>query len=362
MSERPWMKFYPSDWRADPALRTCSIGARGLWMEMICVMHEAEPRGSLRVNGVALQAKQIASLAGIKQRECEKYLEELENSGVFSRENDGEIFSRRMKRETAKDERARNNGLAGGNPDIRRGTVPKDQRVRPYKRTDAPEKTKRIFNKTNGLCNWCGVGLIFEPTGDDPRNFHVDHVVAICDGGTNDEANLVPSCAACNHKRARDPNPTLTLEFSDSNPQKLEARVHKQKGDRSLRSLDDWPKDAFDQFWRRYPHKVGKAAALKAFAAAKRTATPWARVLFALDRYIAEKPPDRPWCNPSTWLNQGRWDDEPARASTGPPGRQPSLSFREIADQLRGDDHEEPATEPAVLDAGFDFDRGGGLR
>ena len=51
-----WFKFYPSDWRADPALRMCSIAARGLWMEMLCVMHEATPRGSLLINGKRVAA------------------------------------------------------------------------------------------------------------------------------------------------------------------------------------------------------------------------------------------------------------------------------------------------------------------
>jgi hypothetical protein len=35
--------------------------------------------------------------------------------------------------------------------------------------------------------------------------FHVDHYRAIRDGGTNDESNLVPACAECNHARARLP-------------------------------------------------------------------------------------------------------------------------------------------------------------
>jgi len=48
----PWMKFYPADWRSDPMLRLCSLAARGLWAEMICLMHEAEPYGSLLVNGI----------------------------------------------------------------------------------------------------------------------------------------------------------------------------------------------------------------------------------------------------------------------------------------------------------------------
>ncbi len=80
----------------------------------------------------------------------------------------------------------------------------------------------------------------------------------------------------------------------------------------SLRSVDDFPADAFDLFWKAYPHKIGKAAALKAFKAARKTGVAWATLIIAVNRYIADKPPDRAWCNPATWLNGGRWDDQPA--------------------------------------------------
>jgi hypothetical protein len=55
----------------------------------------------------------------------------------------------------------------------------------------------------------------------------------------------------------------------------------------------------------------------------------------ARDRYIATKPPDRPWCNPATWLNQERWLDEPAqvdmRAAARPP---PEHGFAGVARTL----------------------------
>jgi hypothetical protein len=43
--ERPWMKFYPADWRADPMLRVCSIGARGLWIELLSLCTKASATG-----------------------------------------------------------------------------------------------------------------------------------------------------------------------------------------------------------------------------------------------------------------------------------------------------------------------------
>lgn len=104
---QPWLKFYPSDWRADPALRVCSIGARGLWMEMLCIMHEAVPRGSLLVNGRPVTDRQLANLCGVPARDAAALLSELDEAGVFSRDPDGTIFSRRIRRDHAKAEEGR---------------------------------------------------------------------------------------------------------------------------------------------------------------------------------------------------------------------------------------------------------------
>lgn len=68
---------------------------------------------------------------------------------------------------------------------------------------------------------------------------------------------------------------------------------------------------AFDHFWERYPHKVGKRDALKCFERVKQSGTVTFEALMeGLERY-RRKTDDRPWCNPSTWLNQGRWEDVP---------------------------------------------------
>lgn len=74
-----------------------------------------------------------------------------------------------------------------------------------------------------------------------------------------------------------------------------------------------WPRNAFETWYRHYPHKVGKRAARRAFdrIARSKDAPPFAELVDGLERYIAAKPTDRPWCNPATWLNQGRWADQP---------------------------------------------------
>jgi hypothetical protein len=76
---------------------------------------------------------------------------------------------------------------------------------------------------------------------------------------------------------------------------------------------DGWPSHAWEQFWGKYLHKVGKADAKKAFDRVRRARiVTWAELEAGLDRYLA-KTDDRPWCNPSTWLNQHRWADQPAQ-------------------------------------------------
>ncbi len=122
----PWFKFYPSDWRADPALRMCSLGARGLWMELLCVMHEAAPRGFLLINGRTLTAVQMAGLVGCGVEDANSYLGELTEAGVLSRDEIGLIYSRRMRADTERAAKDRANGGKGGNPFLKAGVNPPD--------------------------------------------------------------------------------------------------------------------------------------------------------------------------------------------------------------------------------------------
>lgn len=84
----------------------------------------------------------------------------------------------------------------------------------------------------------------------------------------------------------------------------------------------------FNEFWDLYPKKVGKEAARKAWKKVKPDAELHERILAAID---AAKVSDQ-WKreggrfipNPATWLNQGRWDDEPMPAAQ--PGYQAPIN------------------------------------
>jgi hypothetical protein len=45
---RPSFQFYPSDWLSNSNLRRCSFEERGIWLEVICLLHDAEKYGVSR--------------------------------------------------------------------------------------------------------------------------------------------------------------------------------------------------------------------------------------------------------------------------------------------------------------------------
>lgn len=119
---QPWLKFYPQDWRADEKLRMCSLAARGLWIEMLALMHRSERYGQLLIAGIVPNDAQIAIQVGASQIEVTAMLFELEKAGVFSRAATGAIYSRRMNRDEKRAKTARRNGKAGGNPTLKKQT------------------------------------------------------------------------------------------------------------------------------------------------------------------------------------------------------------------------------------------------
>ena len=97
--KRPSFQFYPSDWLRDTALRSCSTGARGLWIDMICYMHEGNPYGYMKVGDKVILPDNLARMCGLTASEVEGYLAELKEANVYEGDEFGAIFSRRMIRD-----------------------------------------------------------------------------------------------------------------------------------------------------------------------------------------------------------------------------------------------------------------------
>lgn len=148
MSKRPWFKFFPSDWQGDLKLRSCSLAARGLWAEIVCVMNSADPKGYLVVNGDKPNFTMLSTLCGAPEKEVKKHLKELENAGVFSLMDDGTIYSRRIVRDEEKSAKNRRNGSKGGNPALKETVNLSDNpTVKPSDKTEVkPHIPNAIFH------------------------------------------------------------------------------------------------------------------------------------------------------------------------------------------------------------------------
>lgn len=82
----------------------------------------------------------------------------------------------------------------------------------------------------------------------------------------------------------------------------------------------------FDEFWDLYPSKIGKKVAVRSYGAAVSELggeDPEGVILNGLRRALPGWSSGKFIPNPATWLNQGRWEDEPAKAA---PYRPDSIS------------------------------------
>lgn len=103
----PWFKFAPAAWRGDQALRAVSLAARGLWIECLCIMHEAKPYGHLLLNGTAISDGTLASMSGVSVDEVRALMAELRQAGVLGVTAKGVVYSRRMTRDFDKAQKGR---------------------------------------------------------------------------------------------------------------------------------------------------------------------------------------------------------------------------------------------------------------
>mgnify|MGYP003142690261 CR=1 FL=1 len=120
----PAVMFYTGDWLKEPTLRATSLAARGLWIDMLCFMHESPRRGYLMLTkDVPMQACHLARAAGTDLDTCEILLSELERNGVLSiidledlDDHSTAFASRRMVRDEMTRQKLSEAGKRGGRP------------------------------------------------------------------------------------------------------------------------------------------------------------------------------------------------------------------------------------------------------
>ncbi len=108
----------------------------------------------------------------------------------------------------------------------------------------------------------------------------------------------------------------------------------------------------FDTFWKAYPRRVGKLAAMKAWAKAERLSSP-DEIMSGLQAYISNGLPEMNFIpHPATWLNQGRWWDEYETTRAGPDLTKYDLASPDQLRQYRAEYPNKPETRYVPKDYG----------
>lgn len=64
---RPAFQFYTKDWRSNSKLRRCSSSARGVWIDVLCALHDSDEYGVARYPLKELAAEVGANLAHVRE-------------------------------------------------------------------------------------------------------------------------------------------------------------------------------------------------------------------------------------------------------------------------------------------------------
>jgi hypothetical protein len=265
--KRPSFQFYPGDWCANPNLKRCTFAERGIWLEVMCLMHDQEPYGVLR-----WPLKEVAQAVGCKVSE----LETLARKGVL-KGSDTELSAPFIytPRSGRKDGEPVTLVPTQAGPIWYSSRMVKDEHVRTIRGESPGNGGTPKASPKGGLGEDIGGG--FGPRGS---------------SSSSSTSVEIP------------PNPRKRGKVSEFPP-------------------------GFDAFWSAYPRKAAKAAASKAFARLRADDALIALILAAVARQSASEQWRKdggefiPY--PATWLNGRRWEDIDAIADADPYGLRTAL-------------------------------------
>lgn len=167
---------------------------------MLDLMHESSRRGYLQLmTGDPMTAAHIARMTGGSTDEVSALLQELENSGVFSRTESGVIYNRRMVRDESKRLKCADAGRKGGGNPTFKGP-PKGQNKGPPKGeakgayvTENERVSQETQRKANGWSVWIDVNRLIGR--NDPVTMGEDTAASarfwrICDGNIEELSRI----------------------------------------------------------------------------------------------------------------------------------------------------------------------------
>ena len=153
-------------------------------------------------------------------------------------------------------------------------------------------------------------------------------IVGVNSNSDNDNANINPQSKVKDSKEEnnKEENTIITSTDADDSQEQEQKSIQlgesltvKKAGTAAGKETREQPSKTlaerrFDEFWAAYPKKVGKKAARSSWNKIKPDAELHDKIMTAIGRARVtdqwQRENGRFIPNPTTWLNQGRWDDE----------------------------------------------------
>lgn len=132
----PAFQWYVGDWRKDPGVQALDYFCRGVWLEILMLMHESDERGVLLLNRKPMPDDALARLLGLDKQKITEVITTLLSYGVASRDNRGALINRRMVRDEVLRQARKQAGERGGNPNFAKG------KKNPYYRDNQKDNQK----------------------------------------------------------------------------------------------------------------------------------------------------------------------------------------------------------------------------
>lgn len=308
MARRAAILFYAEDHLRDRALRSVSLAARGLWMDLLCLMHRSpRPGFLLHPNGDRLSAEDVARLAVAAPVEVESCLRELGAASVFGVAEDGTLFSRRMVRDERKRELCSDAGRrGGGSPSLRSDLYSSPLRDAfigedatskgpgqrsPLGVAEAPHLKTPPLNVPADLCG-SPLGETFKG-GRTERECVSSREVLLEETSLPGSTLLEEKEKETNKEKERETGPASAAACAVDAAETAAARFERA-------------------FWPHVPAKIGKAAALRAYeglSTPDRLAAEAGIEIYGRLCHLATTAGFRV-LNPSTYLAERRWEDD----------------------------------------------------
>jgi len=106
------------------------------------------------------------------------------------------------------------------------------------RRSISEKKRRQVFDECKGRCwhSHCGSKLTFNNrTKGLPGAWHIDHLIPVADGGSNDLKNLVAACIVCNQEKSD----KSVREFNDDRGDKPKCQGLTKKKERCKLSVGE---------------------------------------------------------------------------------------------------------------------------